>query len=736
MITAITHSFRFISERAAATGVFIRQPQYGDRISVDLVAQAAQPGQFEVVGPDQRPLAGAIVHVTIESGRNRREMFSAITDRHGRATVLGLPSEACVAFATASGFFAPQGVAFWPHYLAGKPKRIQMEVAGTLTGRVLQDGRPVEAFEIWCFPESTGGWTVERFESTTDGTFVLREAPPGPAELFASADALGQSDVVHVEIVRSADEVAPVTLPLLSGMRGRGVVVDAVTGDPLESAFVQIWTCAGGEAVAIRHAVSVDALTGAFKTDALSAGTARICVGADGHAARTVSAFGAPGEEVDFGVVRLDVTQPLQLRLVPDGELRLDFCSAAVSTDYITPMRLFDQAGMLDVGSVVAGLCRIELVRADRYQETYQFVLGAEQHLVELPVRIAPGMNVVLDEGAPEGAAAVRVQHEDATGWERTTLGRLDGGREVVLPVAPEGVREVELLNLRAESLLRHEVTAEERAAGVVRIGAAEELLVRVVDRKGVPIEGTSVLVRRVGGSTDVMLDARTGADGLARLAGVGWAQIEVLAFHPQRGVVPSVRAQTAEHRSRPLEIELDAEGRWAIDVRDGDAVLSGVEVRFLDPRHNAGRSVSDAAGRSTSLPFARGRFRAEAGERGYWPSELEVEFEGVDMRSTLQVRRTGSAALELRSSSTPDVRNIELDLESVEFGERASNWIAAGKASSESGLRPDKDGRVRIDGLPRGKYRWRASRAGEVVASGELEVPPHGAVNEKLFIP
>jgi hypothetical protein len=355
---------------------------------------------------------------------------------------------------------------------------------------------------------------------------------------------------------------------------------------------------------------------------------------------------------------------------------------------------------------------------------------------VELPVRVAPGVNVVLEEGAPEGAALVRVHHEDGTGWGRDTLGNLDGGREVALPVEASGVREVEVLDSNSVRLLRREVTAEERTAGTLRIGAAADLLVRVVDRKRAPIEGTTVLVRRVGGPTDVALDARTDADGLARLAGVGWAQVEVLAFHPQHGVVPSVRAPAEEHRSKPLEIELDAEGRWSIDVRDGEAALAGVQVRFLDPRHNAGRSVSDATGRATSLPFVRGRFRAEAGERGYWPAALEVEFRGADLLSTLQVRRTGSAALEVRSSSTPDVGDVELDLENLEFRERASDWIAAGKASADGGLRPDKEGRVRIDGIPRGKYRWRAARAGEVIASGELEVPPHGVASEKLLVP
>ncbi|MBU6162773.1 MAG: hypothetical protein KGO50_16780, partial [Myxococcales bacterium] len=462
-IEALAHSFRYVSDSATTASVYIDQPAHGDIVEIDLTAQAAQSAQFEVVGPDQLPIAGATVHVLFESGRNPREVLNTRADMNGRASVAGLPSEVCIAYATAPGFFTSATTPIWPQYLAGQAVRIQMREGGTISGRVIKNGQPIETFDIWYLSPEIGVWTAERFDSAGDGLFSLREVPLGPVEMYASADDLGQSDVVNVEAVRDDSTTKLAVLPLLPSMAGHGVAVDSISGKPIENARVQIWTCAGGTTVGFRSAVKVEPLTGAFRTDALSAGTARVYVEAVGYAGRTVSAFGEPGADVDFGVVRLDATQALRLRVVPDGDLRLDFCSATVSTDLISPSRLFDQAGWLAVGAVVAGPCRVDLVRSDRYEEGFDFTLEAGQRVVELPVRVAPGVSVVLEEGAPKEATLVRVHHRDETGWGRDTLGNLDGGRELALPVEAAQVREVELLDANSARILRREVTAEER---------------------------------------------------------------------------------------------------------------------------------------------------------------------------------------------------------------------------------------------------------------------------------
>lgn len=730
------YKFRYLSAAGAAQDEWVTDVAEGDDIVVSFEHLRGRGIEVRVEDEVGAPISGAGIWANYIARGGLPISIQAVTGPDGIARVDGLTDVRAEIFATARGYVASQElVSVWPAF-ARAPVVVKLRKAGMLAGRVLKGEAPVANFEVWYMPKSGGIWGYERFEAAEDGRFVLEEVPVGEVELFATADVLGQSDVLNAVIGNDLTQAPEVELKLLPSMSGRGRIVDAESGRPLERALVRVWACVGGTPVEQRHELGVDPVSGEFRTDALSSGTARIHAEAQGYVGRSVSAFGEPGSEVDFGVVRLERSQGLRLRIVPDSDLRLDYCSAMVGAGQMTSLQLFDTDGWMEVGGLVAGPCRVDVVRADRYEEGFDFTLERGQGVVELPVRVAPGVNVVLEEGAPAEAALVRVHHRDETGWGRDTLGNLDGGREVVLPVEAARVREVEVLDANSVRLLRREVTAEERAAGTVRIGAAEEFLVRVVDRKRVPIEGTTVLVRRNGGATEVALDARTDAEGLARLAGVGWEQVEVLVFHPQRGVVPSVRARATDHRSKPLEIELEAEGRWSIDVRDGEVPLAGVQVRFLDPRHNAGRSLSDATGRATSLPFAAARFRAEAGERGYWPSALEADIQGTDLQSTLQVRRTGSAEVELRSGSTPDVQAFEVDFESIEFGERASQWIEQGRASADGGLSPDKDGRVRVDGLPRGKYRWRAVRAGEVVASGELEVPPHGIVREKIFVP
>ncbi len=607
--------------------------------------------------------------------------------------------------------------------------------ATSISGRVLDGERPLERFQIWYKLKDSEAWSYERFEGSRDGSFTLREIPIGRIEMLALADEKGQSEMVTINALTADAHNSETVLNILPSMTGRGRIEDAQTGWAIHNAIIQILACAGGSVVDCRKELSVRSSSGDFETSTLSVGTARIAVSAPGYEVKTVSAFGAAGEVVDFGTIRLERTQGLRVRLVPDGALRLDWCSATVSGGRTLPTQLFDEQGWLEAGNVVAGPCVIDIVRADRIEERVSLNLAAGRAVVEIPITVGRGTRVVLDEAAGD-VFSVRLLHTDSEGWERETSAMLDGAREVEVPVPQAAVREVEVLDANLQRLLRREVSAEERATGVVRIGAASELRVRVIDERREPIDGVAVLVRRVGGSTDMVLDARTDASGIARVAGVGWDEVEVLAFHPQRGVLPSVRAKIEEHRREPLELILAAEGRWSVRLMDGEQPLAGVQVRFLDPRHNAGRSQSDAGGTAVSLPFAAGRYRAEVGERGYWPTAVELDLKGKDAETALQVRRTGSLEVVLQSASSPDVSTLDVELEHLEFKERASDWLAAGRVSSDNGLRPDKERRIRVHGLPRGKYRWFARRAGEVLASGELEVPPHATAKEKLFVP
>jgi hypothetical protein len=736
VLNADEHEFRFLGPGSQVVTTYVKPPANNVHVEVNFEHVPGYTAPVWVRDQSGQPISYAQAFVTFRDRESRVVALSAMTDENGRALIQGLPPVAVQAYATAIGFCTPpQPVQIWPQYPLPQPTTITLLPAGTLQGRVTRNGGPVENFIIWYASRTDGLWAYESFEGARDGEFRLQEVPLGAIELVALAGAAGQSSTVSTHVSKNNTLPAPVELRLIPPMKGLGRVVDALTGFSVDGAHAYVNGCVGGTVVDYRQRLEITTTDGSFNVDSLSAGTARLSVSAPGYEVKTVSAFGGAGEVVDFGTIRLERTQGLRVRLVPDGALRLDWCSATVSGGRTLPTQLFDTDGWLDAGNVVPGPCVIDIVRADRIEERVSLNLPPGRAVVEIPITVGAGMRVVLEEGSGE-AFSVRLLHTDGEGWERETSAMFDGAREVDVPVPPAVVREVEVLDANLQRLLRREVSAEERATGVVRIGESAELAVRVVDSRREPIDGVAVLVRRVGGSTDMLLDARTDATGLARVAGVGWSEVEVLAFHPQRGVLPSVRAKTAEYRDEPLELVLDVVGRWSVRLFDGEQALAGVQVRFLDPRHNAGRSQSDAGGTAQSLPFAAGGYRAEVGERGYWPAAAELDLKSQDAETVLQVRRTGSLELVLQSATSPDVSALDIELENLEFKERVSEWLATARVSCASNLRPDENRRVRIDGLPRGKYRWWVRRSDEVLASGEVEVPPHATASEKLFVP
>lgn len=208
------------------------------------------------------------------------------------------------------------------------------------------------------------------------------------------------------------------------------------------------------------------------------------------------------------------------------------------------------------------------------------------------------------------------------------------------------------------------------------------------------------------------------------------------MVFHPQIGVRPSERVDVKELAGRTLELELNPVGRTRVAVRDGEVALAGVQVRFLDPKYNAGRAMTDEEGVAWSLPLQEGRYRAEVGQSGYWPAAVDFECDKEEVWTTLQVRRTGGLDLEIQSASARDVRSYVLELRSKEFEASVSGWLAAGKVVSPQGGRPDKEGRLEIYGLPNGEYAWTAILDGAGVMAGEIEVGPHTTNKKKLILP
>lgn len=713
----------------------IPSPTPGQKYEIQLSAVGDRSWTAQVVDQVGAPIDLAVVKCCWLDSAGVAKWSDRTSDHGGFVRFNSLPDSAVWFVAEKVGYFQRYSVDEWTQYPRKEVTTIKMERGNVIAGRVLRSGRPIEDFCVWFAPEGCG-WNSAYFECAAAGEFEISGIPDGNVEIIAVAPSGGQSAVERMSVPGSIGR--PVTLELEQRLgRGRCSVIDAASGQPVAGVEVELLVQAGGTVIGAQGLAWKSDHQGEVEFDGVTDGTNRIQVGRVGYERLTVSAFSSGEATLDFGQIRLNKVGSLSVRIVPDGPLRLDWCSIAVFGSRALPRTLFSTEGVALYEGVPAGPTRIEMLRADSVEEIIELELGAPpREQVEIPITVNGRMNVELSAKFAARAVGCEFIYRTTEGWLRRTFAASNGQSRFVVPVDPRMVEEVEVQANGMVRLMRRSVSEAERQAALVSLDEIAGLNVRVNSRQGAPIAGTSVLLRRVDGDERVILDARTDESGAAEFVGMGWEMVDVLVFHPQIGVRPSERVDLKELAGRTLELELNPIGRTRVAVRDGEVAIAGVQVRFLDPKYNAGRAMTDEEGVAWSLPLQEGKYRAEVGQSGYWPAAIDFECNKEEVWTTLQVRRTGGLDLELQSASGRDVRSYVLELRSKEFETSVSGWLDAGKVVSPQGGRPDKDGRLELYGLPNGEYTWTAILDGAGVMAGEIQVEPHSVNKKKLFLP
>ncbi|MCY3001351.1 MAG: hypothetical protein NTV21_06065 [Planctomycetota bacterium] len=712
----------------------IVRPRPGSSYEFVLREAGEREWNVRVVEQDERPIPFARVRCEWASPDGSLQWTARMTDPFGRVHFGGIPKGSATFIAEKPGYFQKYRVDVWTEYPTDTPTTLRLDRGGALTGVVARDGLAVRDFTIWYATESWN-WASMSFCDVADGRFTIDGIPAGKTEVMASSPFHGQSNIAFTDV--SEKESSTVELALSEGKwPSRCQVVDATSLGPLADAEIEVLVLAGGSEVGGVGVPTLTDASGRAEWVGQTRGTGRIRVGRPGYEAVVVSAYVEGDRPTDFGLIRLRKMGSLKLRLVPEGPLRLDWCSAIVRGSRVSPQTLFSVDGVAEFGSVAPGPVSVEILRADRVEEKLTLDLAEGQTVIDVPLVVNKRMAVRILDGLDAIVEGAEFSFRTQDGWARSTFGPSGGANEFLVPVDPAVVEEIEIQSAGIQRVTRRAVTDNERAEGVVVIGSSGDLRFKVITSTGAPIAGAGVLVRRPEGDAGVVPDARTGDDGFAVMSGLGWDLIDVLVFHPQIGVRPSERVDVKELAGRTLELELNPVGRTRVAVRDGEVAIAGVQVRFLDPKYNAGRAMTDEEGVAWSLPLQEGRYRAEVGQSGYWPAAVDFECNKEEVWTTLQVRRTGGLDLEIQSASARDVRSYVLELRSKEFEASVAGWLGAGKVVSPQGGRPDEDGRLEFYGLPNGEYTWTAILDGAGVMAGEIQVGPHATNKKKLMLP
>jgi hypothetical protein len=341
-------------------------------------------------------------------------------------------------------------------------------------------------------------------------------------------------------------------------------------------------------------------------------------------------------------------------------------------------------------------------------------VLEKEDHKVGRTVLVAANeKNGVLVIRAGSTAPGGLVRFEGIRASKAQVLVMEDGGSQVAS-------RDVDF---GQESALRIEIPLDE-----------SPFRVRVVDLDRRPVAGAKVTVRSPSGA-DLHAVDDTDIEGQASLLGVPRGPVLLDVQHGVHGRMLGIAADASLPET---EVVLDARGALELELDDAGFGLAGVAVRMETP---SGVSLSDAKDTDANGlvrfgPLGEGRYRLSCRRADCWPTFVEEELMSEETaRLNVQMRRLASVVFELQTRDGQSVSGVPLRLKSAEFGVDAAKWLAEEKIQAPRGLATDAQGRLGIEGLPNGPYKWSILIEGEEL-EGKCGLKPGDANHVLIQLP
>lgn len=733
-------SLKFEMTGGAVVSATIVRPGPSKSAHLDLTFRARRGLIFPVLVTDRdgTPVKAAEVSWAWNAGEVW-QWVSRFTDATGKAVLDAAPKGAIWLVVEKRGFISSKvELELWdevaPHY------PVTLDVGATLRGVVSSDGKPVPNFSI--VHRRASGYadtTTADFQDRKDGTFELAGMPPGERSVFAVGDDLPRS--AEQLAVFDPAKVTELNFVLAEGGFGRGVVVDARSGEPISGARVQNWITEGRVRIRPFGSVALSGAAGEFEISGLAISEANTLeVSAEGYAPGFLIVRGRGEGVQDLGAVSLDRPHVLTVRLLlPAGEDPAAW-TAFVHGSNPPPPLSFTSSGEVRFEGLVAGGYDVEVARGTERAES-QWVLVLPESDAEATFDLSTGAGFEVEIVSNRNASDIRdcflQVRSGSDGWGQGMIRTLPIPEGLVVKidqVAGEHV-EIAVVSKSGAQLCSRRV----RAADVEGQRVALELTpavrtLRIVDRRGLPRSDITVGIGTP--ATGWRHTLSTDSKGEVMVEGVWDEAVEVSLQEPPSGggIVRGVSL-----REETTELTFDPRAALSVRLQDGVEPLAGVAI-WLQDGFGLGRGfetlVTDAEGIAQNDGFLAQEFRGEVRHPGLWPTQVRLRASDPATPVVLQVRRRGSALLEARRWGLA-AAGVTLRIESEEFSTPVDPWIADGRvASGSAGLITDSEGRLRLDGLPRGPYRWTVTLDDGTQVGGRFEVLPQRRVDVDVLIP
>ncbi len=366
-------------------------------------------------------------------------------------------------------------------------------------------------------------------------------------------------------------------------------------------------------------------------------------------------------------------------------------------------------------------------------------LLPGEEWIVEVPIDGGPTLEVQVEpEGnapLPKGlSAAATVLLEN--GYHNRSTPVDDEGKARIQGI-PIGDVAVDIWNEAGERIAA--AVGRQTSEGgsvVVRLGGRSQTF-RVVDQNGDPVGNAEVHLYLPGGQAGWYDYGYSDQQGLYSARGFPAEHVLAGIIHPDYGKVFGIPVELATAPD-PLELRFDTEANLEVQLVENGQPQSGVQVRVLggSGTYIVGWVNSDAEGIVRVPHLGAGSYDLTVLHPGYWQHGASIAASEAATSTPFEVYHLGTLRVSAKSIGGAPVAGLGVELEHAQLGS-AADWVAMGRLEAPNGsLATAADGRLVLDGMPRGNYRWSTALADGTPLSGEIAVIQGQIAELEILVP
>jgi hypothetical protein len=724
------YRFRLEGDGVVARAHVVSAPRAGDVLTIDFDVDPGHMLWFQVV--DEAGATPPGVEVTVRWDDRGTQVARASQARSdGFVAVWGCPDGAVMTSVRAPGFVRADLEAIQLPLEEEGFIPVTMVRAGSIGGVVVEDGRPVDTFEIVVWPHGQAAHAQRYpFASAPDGRFELNEVPLGELTVIATAIGRTQSRPTIASVVDG--RAAEVLLALEPTVTASGRVVDAATTEPIADATIRVPASDGFGSIGTTGPPHLVASDGAFFVEGVAPRLAVLTVTAPGYSSRDVSAP-VSGANADFGTIALQGRQHLEVYLRHDAGVAPDRFELSIDGPDGPRSGMFDGEGRARFEALSAGDYAISVRYPDSTWRRAEVALVAgEDWYVEFNATTGATVRVeiVHDGGdSPNRDWWVSLQRVNRQGSVFCTA-NLDSANRAVFRNVPASTQ---VVSLHGHPDGGSRVVASTRVALVdgddltvtLRVDDVRKRF-RVVDERGDPLQGVSVSVNLSGDGFGFSARDLTDADGTCVVPGLSADDVLVHLGHAERGYSLGLPV-TVSPAGAVTEVVFQASVTTELVLSRRTGPVVGGGGRFCDLQYTRAirGPISDERGVSTWSNLAPGDYVFVFDEAGYWPIHKPVTVRDGAPPIQIDLYRLCSVRLEVTHAGKP-VPGAEVFMQRIGGSVPLSEFLPSGLVVSSTGsMNTGPDGAVELDQVAEARYAWRVSMPDGTTTDGAVEVEP-----------